>query len=343
MSAEAQTQIVSVEDIFNDLHNPQEIGNNVNEGQEQNTDEQQPQPVATPPQEEQKVSVYTSKIQELISDGLMEDAPIVLDDGTEVLLSEMDIKDEKLYKQIIKQYKEAEKNAGKENLISLEGLDDITKSIIEVKQKGGSLLDVIKQEVNNYEYLQNLKKSVDDDVQLQIRIVGDELSRKGIKENIINLQIQNLIDSNELDIEANNILDRDLEVITSQIEDKKQEQLKSIEAEREAQKTFKTNLSAKYKEWGISDNIKKVLIENATKQDETGLTNTDKLYFNADPETFAKINFLLNNPTAFEDFISHKKVLKAKNEATISSFRVNLNTTKKEVKSDNVLDELHSK
>ena len=77
--------------------------------------------------------------------------------------------------------------------------------------------------------------------------------------------------------------------------------------------------------------MQKVLVDNATKLDEDKISNTDKLYFEAqkDPKLFAELNLFLNNREAFAKYLTSPAVTKAKVEMAKSAFTINLNRTNK--------------
>ena len=111
-------------------------------------------------------------------------------------------------------------------------------------------------------------------------------------------------------------------------------------------------MSVSLKELIPNESVAKLILDNATKKDEVGLTNTDKLYFDAqkDPKMFAEISFFLNNR---EEFYKSMGV-KNKNKETIKTVNTLFSINPKIVKSntppqqdqtegDKVLDRLINK
>lgn len=300
--------------------------------------------VETPPTPRQKSdNKYKEKLRDLISDNVIEDfaVDVVGENGetTQVLASELKSVDKDLYKTLIDSYKEAKTKSIDEKYISREGLDEFTEKIIEVKKAGGSLAEAIQPNIKAVEQISDIKERLNNSepneaLQTAVNIVAQDLQRKGLSERVIQAQIKDYVDNLEIDVIANEILDSHLISHKEDIEYKRQEELGRITKQREDQKNFRTALIAEYKELGISDNLKKVLVDNATNQDSENITNTDKLYFEAsqDPKKFAKVNYMLNNLESFEDFISHKKVLMNKAQNLKSIITVNLGTVKKQVK-----------
>jgi hypothetical protein len=290
-----------------------------------------------------KVSLYTNKIKSLIEDGFLEDVSISFD-GKEAFLSEIDIQDKDAYNSILEGIKEDKKKKRDEKYISRDGIDETTEKLIEIRKAGGDITDLIKENVTAIDQLVNLKSALDgydmedrDKEQLAINILSQDLQQKKLSKKVIQAQIEDFIESGTLEREASEIIDSHLSQHKEAIEHKKQSQLKKAEAEKENQKVFKKTLSNTYKEYQLPDNIQKVLVENATKLDDLKISNTDKLYFNAqeaNPELYAKVNFLLNNPQEFEKWISGKKITEAKKEIIKSSIVINSNK-KRETRGNN--------
>lgn len=291
-----------------------------------------------------KSTRYSEKIKNLIEDGFLEDVSITLDDK-EVFISEIDIQDKDTYDSILESIKSEKKKQRDEKYISKEGLDETFLKIVETRKAGGNVNEIIKENVSAIDQLSNLRNTLDsadvedkDKEQLAINIVAQNLQQKGLSQKVIQAQIEDYIENGNLETEANIILDNHLELHGQAIEQKKQVELERVEKEKEDFKTFKKTISSTYKEFGLPDAMQKVLVENATKLDEYKISNTDKLYFEAqqkNPELYSKVNFLLNNPKEFEKWISGKSVTEAKKEIIKSSIVINTNR-KKESKSNSL-------
>lgn len=303
--------------------------------------------VITPPIVEEvqpKATKYSEKIKNLIEDGFLEDVSITLDDK-EVFISEIDIQDKDTYDSILESIKSEKKKQREEKYISKEGLDETFLKIVETRKAGGNVNEIIKENVSAIDQLSNLRNTLDsvdvedkDKEQLAINIVAQNLQQKGLSQKVIQAQIEDFIETGSLETEANTILDSHLKLHGQAIEQKKQVELERVEKEKEDFKIFKKTISSTYKEFGLPDAMQKVLVENATKLDEYKISNSDKLYFEAqqkNPDLYAKVNFLLNNPKEFEKWISGKSVTEAKKEIIKSSIVINTNR-KKESKSNSL-------
>jgi hypothetical protein len=295
------------------------------------------------PKEEEKPKVssdYSKRLKSLIDDGFIDNFTITVDEE-DVYLDQIADLTEEGYKQILEGWKEEKEKQKKEKYVSVDGLDETTKKLIEIRRSGGDIQELIRENVTAIDQLTQLKTNIDDE-QVQINIVGHDLQQRGLKPKVIQAQIAALVEDGELENQANTILDQHLSIHNDAIEAKRIGQLESVEAEKQNIKELRKNLSSTYKEWNIPDNIQKQLVDNATKLDEDKISNTDKLYFEAvkDPKKFAELNYFLNNPDSFKKFISSKKVLEAKLEGKVKPLlTLNLNKTRAPKLSSSSLEE----
>lgn len=293
---------------------------------------------------------YRDKLKSLIEDGLIENFQVTIGkEGEEVQtsLSELEDVDKDTYAYILSTYKELKEKDLKEKYISKEGIDELTESLIELKQAGGDISSLIKEELQTVDILQQMKKNIDDEQQ-QIDIVYHELKGKGLSDRVIQAQINDLTENFELEKTATEILDTHIEAYKQSVETKKKEQLGRIAEEKEKEKQFKKEVSTFYKESKIPENIRGLLIENTTKRDNQGLTNTDKLYFDSinDPQKHAKVAFMLHNLDEFEKWISAGKVLQNQTKTASSIMRIDPTVVKQDANKGTgnaQLDILHNK
>ena len=284
---------------------------------------------------------HSKKLKSLIADGLIENFSIDYNtDGESIQVFLDDIEDltEEGYKQILQQIKTAKKDEVDSKYISKEGLDDSFLKVIETRKAGGDITEQLRVNVTAIDQLTQLKENIDNE-QVQINIVGHALQQQGLKPRVVQAQIDAHIEDGTLENEANSILNSHLTTHQQAIENKKQAELQRVEKEKEDVKTLRKDLTNTYKEMGIPENMYKVFIDNSTKLDQDKISNTDKLYFEAikDPKQYAKITMLLNNPEAFEKYITSPAVTKAKIELTTPAFKININNTNKPKLSPNGL------
>ena len=292
--------------------------------------------VITPPVEEikkepvKKDTDYSTRLQEYIELGFIEDSQITYgegDEAKEVFLSELQDLDKDTFQAIVSKYKEAKDKELKEKYISVDGLDERTKKYVELKKAGGDISTLIEQEV---QYVNPLNSYDLEEESHQEHLVRVSLAQQGLKPKFIEQEIAELKENFTLDVEAKKIAQIINKQFDDHVEAKKQEQLDAIEKDRQKDKEFKKVISQSLKELVPNENIAKVLIENSTKKDEYGLTNTDKLYFDAqkNPEFFAQLTLFLNNQDEFYKNIGAKTKNKALKDVTKTLFTINPSVVK---------------
>ena len=257
----------------------------------------------------------------LLDKGYWEDVDIEIEDPEtgekkSVSISDVEMTPE-LFEQIEESQKELKEADLKSKYVSVEGLDETTKKMIELKKAGGDLRELIQLEA---QYVHPLKGLDLDDEGHQEYLVRQKLVSQGLDNDVIDYKVHKLKTDLTLDTEAKKIYDEVDTNFQDVVEQKKQEQLAQIEAAKEDQKQFTKTIKDTYKGLNITnENLLKGLVEKATKVDEYGLTDADKLYFESkkNPELFAKVNFLLNDEKAFNEFMG----VKIKNEVSKDTFR----------------------
>lgn len=304
------------------------------------------------PKKEVTKSDYTKKLLDVIELGFIEDAQITWGEGEEakdVFLSELTDLDKDSFDAIIAKYKEAKDNELKDNYISKEGLDDRTKKYIELKKAGGDISQLIEQEV---QYINPLSQFDLENEAHQEALVRQILQGQGYKPRYIDQEIEEMKKDLTLDSEAQKIAKQLNKNFDDFIDAKKQEQLAKIEEDKIQQKEFRKNISQELKTLIPNESVAKLILDNATKRDEVGLTNTDKLYFDAqkDPKLFAEISFFLNNREEFYKSIGVKdrnkeamKIIKPMFTINPQVVKTNKQEAKPDTEGDKILEKLTSK
>lgn len=276
----------------------------------------------------------TNQVQFLIEKGYWEDYDIEVDDPTTGEKKLVPILDLEITPELFEQLEFAQKEKKKEDLesnyVSKEGLDDTTMKMIELKKLGGDITPLLQVES---EFVNPLKNIDLDNEQHQEYLVRQRLSLNQDLDAVdIDNKIQRLKTNLLLDSEAKKIADEVQERFDNFVEDKKQEHLKNMEAQKEEQKVFKKTITDTYKSFEIkNENLIKSLVEKATKTDEYGLADIDKLYFDSkkqNPELFAKATFLLTNEEAFNEFMGIKIKNKVSLETAKSMLKLSPKTTR---------------
>lgn len=349
MEETKQPQIVKAEDVFATMFGEKqtEVKEEVVVAEDGNPVlPEPPKPLEGDPvkveKEPVKVTDYSKKIQTLLDTGFVDDYEVDLD-GEKVFLSELNIEDEETYKTLLESIKSERENTLKSKYISIDDMDETTKKIYEIRKAGGDITSILQENVQAIDQLTNLRNMlIDGDSKdresLAINILTQNLQQKGLTARGINAQLEDYIESGNLEDEATKIIDSRLSSHKEAMEQKRKLEVERMEQEIEEQKTFKKTLSQTLKKFNLPENIQRVILDNTTKVDEHGIANTDKIFFEAkkDPEFFGEISFFLNNRDLFKKWVSDKQVLSVKKEAIRPTLTINTSNVKKQPSSNSV-------
>lgn len=303
---------------------PPLLDENVDEEEEDNSEE-----IITDAQLEYRKNLLKSLFGEEV-----ETLIVPNEDGedVEVPLDEFDL-DEESFKEIIKNKIEAEKEAASEGKISVDGVDEFTKSLIELSKKGGDVRELLEYKAAYTDPLDQLdlstkegqreaialylrgRQETEDEIQIRL----DAYESKGLLESKakefdsqIRESIKNLTEQRK----------REAEEIALQ----KKEQLKSYKKE------FAEGLS---KNFQLNDKSKAKLVDMATKATKDGKYEMDTIYqqMRANPEEAAMLALWFTDREEFVRQITSKKV---KEEQLKTANKIRLSGKKKS--SDIVID-----
>lgn len=271
---------------------------------------------------------YSEMVKTMLEDKDWQDGEIEIENEKGeveiVLLSELKDITPDLFKQI----KEAQKTLKEEDFnskyVSVEGLDDTTKKMIELKRKGGDLTELIQLDAEFVHPLQSLDLESE---QVHEYLIREKYKALGWKPNHIETEIKDLKESFTLDTEAKKVIEEVNSNFNSVVERKTKEREEAVLAEKEKQKEFKKSITDTYKALNLKESIVKTLVDNTAKFDENGLTNVDRAFFEAkkNPEKFARVAFLLTDENAYNEF----EGIKTKNAVTKDTVRKILTITPK--------------
>lgn len=219
--------------------------------------------------------------------------------------------DEETFESIISQKIEQEREQAQAGKISVEGISDITKAMIEVDQKGGDLANLLNVKQNFYDPISSIDMSTDEG---KMQMVALRLSAKGLSQEDISIQLEGIKAKGVLDESADRA-EEELKTLINQALDnekaKAAEQAKAVEEERKA---YKSNLKQSLSSFELKDSVKNKIVDLATKVDNKGRYEIDNLYGSAmqDPEKAAKLTLFLLDEKEFIEQVTSKKVIQEK-------------------------------
>lgn len=260
-------------------------------------------------QESSESVLYKSLISDLVKNGLWEGFEGIEDEkGNVIPLDEVNI-DKDLFYSIIEQKTEEAKNKAAENKISVEGVSDFVKRVIELDKKGGNVRSAMET-YNNY---QNPIDSLDlEKVEDQRKMV---YLRYATENKLDEQEIQDIIEIREKNgrlketaIAAKEQLQKAIDMKMEALE---QEAIARAEQEKANIKAYRGKLNESFdKQFQLKDSVKNKLIELATKRSKEGAFQIDLMFDEAmrDVDKAAKIIMLIANEEEYNKQISERRV-----------------------------------
>ena len=256
---------------------------------------------------------YKSIISDLVKEGLWESFDGIEDENGEVIpLDQVNI-DKDVFYSIIASKIEEIKSKASENKISVDGVSDFMKRMIELEKKGGN----VRQAMETYNALTNpiealdLEKTEDQRKMVWLRYkLENKLDDQTITDIIVSREMSGKLE--ETAKQAKSQLEKAAEMQLQKLEQQAKERQQK---EREEIKQYRADLSdVLNKEFKLKDSTKTRLLDLATKRDKEGLYGIDYLYRQAmeTPEKATKLLLFLTNEEEYNQQISEKKVREGK-------------------------------
>ena len=221
---------------------------------------------------------YDNAVKNLLSSGAWEDVMIETEEGVEVKLSELkDIPEEEFLK-LVEDQKAIKEEDVKEKYLTVDGLSEDKKRIIDILAKGGDLKEIFKTpQALVKPYTEESGWDLDNE-EHQKQIAHNKYRRLGHSDDkaraLVAIDMKNL----ELDSVAREEVklfhedyDSRLKQISEDLEKEKIEKVQKL-------KNYKGDLTKEYKTDGIPDATIKKLIDVATKENQEGVLLVDELY-----------------------------------------------------------------
>ena len=267
-----------------------------------------------PPKEEKPepniVSSESSNKYKNILDTLMKSKvieafdTIETEDG-EIPLSEYDL-DEESFAGIIQAQIENARSEGEKN--TTKNVSDFTKHLIEIEKNGGNVSQALETYNMYQDPLDNLDLSIELDQQKAVFMKYHQL--KGMdKETTMDL-IESFMNKGKLeeealkaDAEIRGAIDKQMEALNNQAVAQKEERKKQL-------KLYKDNLSENLNKFDLNSNVKKKIVDYATKENENGSFELDTLYYNLrnNPETASELALFLIDKDVYKKQIAKEEV-----------------------------------
>jgi hypothetical protein len=242
--------------------------------------------------EDAESDVYKKTLKSMFGDSIgsliQED-----EDGNEKEVSLEDITiNEDLFQQIVQQKLDLIKEEASKDKISVKGVSDFAKKLIEIDRNGGDINELIKQKES---YADPLDEIDFDTEEGQIQAVYLRLLAGGQDEDTIRRLIQSYKTEGSLAQKAQQA-EQDLRgAVDQQLENARLAAEKSKTERKGLLKQYKKDLKENLSSFQLNDNIKNKIVTLATKEDDEGRFEMDRLYYQLreNPEKAARLALFL--------------------------------------------------
>jgi hypothetical protein len=229
---------------------------------------------------------------------------IETEDG-EIPLSEYDL-DEESFAGIIQAQIENARSEGEKN--TTKNVSDFTKHLIEIEKNGGNVSQALETYNMYQDPLDNLDLSIELDQQKAVFMKYHQL--KGMdKETTMDL-IESFMNKGKLeeealkaDAEIRGAIDKQMEALNNQAVAQKEEKKKQL-------KLYRDSLSENLNKFDLNSNVKKKIVDYATKENENGSFELDTLYYNLrnNPETASELALFLIDKDTYKKQVAKEEV-----------------------------------
>lgn len=267
---------------------------------------------------EVKENFYVNLIKKKIEKGLWED--VIIEDGDkEIKLSEMTDLTEEDYLKFEEDQDAIKKEDVKEKYISIDGISDEKKLLLEIVKNGGNLAEIFQNE-------QQLEKPFDEakgwdlnDEKHQESIVYQHYLSLGNSPSRAQLLVAEDKKEFVLDSMAKQIVDFHQKAYSDNLNAINKKLIEDKAAEKENLKVYRSELTKKYKEAQIPEHDIKKLVDAATKEDSNGEFQVDTIYekIMKDPIEASELIFFLTDK---EKYLK-QKMLQTKVETNLATMR----------------------
>ena len=225
----------------------------------------------------------------------------------EVSIDEYDVTADTL-KELIERRIESEREKALEDKISTKGVSDFTKNLIEIEKNGGEIRDLLQYKDAYTDPLENLDLSTENG---QMQAVALYLRGRQEPQDEIDIRIEAYRKRGILEEKATQFSKEIKESVNSLIEQRKLDSIEQRRQKEELFKSYRKDLDDELKNsFELKDTVRKKLLDHATKRDDNGEYELDKLYkiARSEPSTVALLSLFFEDKEEFIRQLSSKKV-----------------------------------
>lgn len=223
-------------------------------------------------------NTYLELIKDRLESGEWEDVLVEDEDGNEVKLSELKDIDKDTFLTLEKEIKTQKDTEFKEKYVSVEGLDEVKKRLINIVKEGD--LELAKALFQNPSSLEEPFKGYDNDNDDHNEDVLFWYYEKGLghSQKEAAALVKAAKEDLTLDVKAQKIVDYQRNQFYENLKNREKEILEEKAKEQENLKTYRKNLISELKQEGLSETLTKKFVDVATKTDKSGNYEIDTIY-----------------------------------------------------------------
>ncbi len=240
-------------------------------------------------------NTYLDIVKERLESGEWEDLVIEDEEGNEVKLSEMKDIDKDTFKALEKEIKTQKDTEFKEKYVSVDGLDEVKKRLINIVKEGD--LDLAKALFENPAALQEPFQGydVDDDSHNEQVLAWYYQNALGHSPKEAQALMRAAKEDLTLDVKAQKIVEYQRNQFYENLKNREREIIREKANEQERVKEYRKNLSSELKQEGLSENLTRKFVDVATKTDKTGNYEIDTIYdeWMSDPKKAKDLLFFM--------------------------------------------------
>jgi hypothetical protein len=228
----------------------------------------------------------------------------------EVALDEVEI-DEDTFKEIVKSKLEEIKEEAAKDKISVKGISDFTRDLIEIDRNGGDINELIKVKESFSDPLDELDLTTEEG---QIKAIYLRMMAGGQDEDTIRRLIKSYKADGELEEIALRAEQELRSAMQQQVERAKQAAIENAERRKTLLKSYKKDIKENLSDFELNENIKNKIVQLATKEDDNGRFEIDTIYYahREDPKKAARLALFLLDEQEYINQVTNEAVKNTK-------------------------------
>lgn len=223
-------------------------------------------------------NTYLDIVKERLDSGEWDDLVIEDEEGNEVKLSDLKDIDKDTFKALEKEIKTQKDTEFKEKYVSVDGLDEVKKRLINIVKEGD--LELAKALFQNPAALQEPFQGYDNDNDDHNEDVLEWYYQKGLGHSAKEAAalVRAAKEDLTLDVKAQKIVEYQRNQFYTNLKNREEQIVAEKAKEQETVKEYRKNLASELKQEGLSENLTRKFVDVATKTDKTGNYEIDTIY-----------------------------------------------------------------